>query len=226
MPSIAPAPCGPLAKRVTARQEARRRAGCGGGLRERDGSAEQRAWRGQVRPEGPGRRPLESARPSSFTNTRSPRRKATWSRAARSAPRPASTPAARRRTSSSSATTPPRRRSGGRRTASSRRSSSTCCSTISSSTRKRQAAVRAGPLWRRRSEIPHQGARVHRTRVAFDVHPLAADPARSQGACRATFRISPSSACRPSRPIRRSTACARETVIALNFTKRMILIGG
>ena len=48
--------------------------------------------------------------------------------------------------------------------------------------RQGQAAVRAGPLWRRRSEIPHQGARVHRTRLALDVHPLAADPARSQGA--------------------------------------------
>ena len=36
-----------------------------------------------------------------------------------------------------------------------------------------QDAVRAGPLRRRRSEVPHQGARLHRTRLALAVHPPA-----------------------------------------------------
>ena len=41
---------------------------------------------------------------------------------------------------------------------------------------ERQDAVRAGPLWRRRSEVPDQDARLHRTRLALAVHPPAADP--------------------------------------------------
>ena len=37
---------------------------------------------------------------------------------------------------------------------------------------------------------------------------------------------SPSSTCRPSRPTRPATAAARETVIACDFTRKIVLIGG
>ena len=47
---------------------------------------------------------------------------------------------------------------------------------------QRQDAVRAGPLRRRRSEIPHQGAGLHRARLAFAVHPPAPDPPRARRA--------------------------------------------
>ena len=45
-----------------------------------------------------------------------------------------------------------------------------------------QDAVRAGPLWRRRSEVPDQGARLHRARLALAVHPPAADPSGARRA--------------------------------------------
>ena len=48
--------------------------------------------------------------------------------------------------------------------------------------RQGQDAVRAGSLRRRRSEIPHQGAGLHRICLAFAVHPPASDPPRSFGA--------------------------------------------
>ena len=45
---------------------------------------------------------------------------------------------------------------------------------------QRQEAVRAGSLRRRRSEISDQDPRLHRTRLAFAVHPPVADPARAR----------------------------------------------
>ena len=42
-----------------------------------------------------------------------------------------------------------------------------------------KTAVRAGPLRRRRSEIPDQDARLHRACLALAVHPSAADPPRA-----------------------------------------------
>ena len=45
-----------------------------------------------------------------------------------------------------------------------------------------QDAVRAGPLWRRRSEVPDQDARLHRARLALAVHPPAADPSGARRA--------------------------------------------
>ena len=68
--------------------------------------------------------------------------KARSSRAARSAPRPASIPAAARRTSSPSSMRSPRTRSGGTGTASSRRRTSTCCSPTSSSTPAARSSTR------------------------------------------------------------------------------------
>ena len=92
--------------------------------------------------------------------------------------------------------------------------------------RQRQDAFRAGPLWRRRPEIPHQGARLHRACLALDVHPRAADPARSALSSPTTFRISPFCACRRSRPTRSATACAARPSSRVDFTRRIILIGG
>ena len=48
--------------------------------------------------------------------------------------------------------------------------------------RQGQDAVRAGPLRRRRPEIPHQGARLHRICLALAVHPPASDPSRARRA--------------------------------------------
>ena len=48
--------------------------------------------------------------------------------------------------------------------------------------RQGQEAVRAGSLRRRRSEIPHQDPRVHRTRLALAVHPPIAAAPRARGA--------------------------------------------
>jgi putative heme iron utilization protein len=45
-----------------------------------------------------------------------------------------------------------------------------------SSRTRRARALRAGPLWRRRSGLPHQDARLHRIRLALAVHPQPADP--------------------------------------------------
>ena len=45
--------------------------------------------------------------------------------------------------------------------------------------REGQAALRPGPLWRRRSEVPDQDARLHRARLALAVHPPVADPSRA-----------------------------------------------
>ena len=42
---------------------------------------------------------------------------------------------------------------------------------------KGKTSVRAGPLRRRRPEIPHQDPRLQRACLAFDVHPRAADQA-------------------------------------------------
>ena len=53
---------------------------------------------------------------------------------------------------------------------------------------KGQQAVRAGSLRRRRSEIPHQDARVHRIRLALAVHPAIADPAGARRARRIRSR--------------------------------------
>ena len=47
---------------------------------------------------------------------------------------------------------------------------------------RRHDAVRAGSLWRRRSDLPDQDPRLHRTRLALAVHPHAADPPRGVGA--------------------------------------------
>ena len=49
--------------------------------------------------------------------------------------------------------------------------------------RQGQGALRPGPLWRRRREVSHQGAGVHRACLALAVHPHPADPARSLRAC-------------------------------------------
>ena len=48
---------------------------------------------------------------------------------------------------------------------------------------RRHDAVRAGSLWRRRSALAHQDPRLHRTGLAFAVHPHAADPSRRVRAC-------------------------------------------
>ena len=48
--------------------------------------------------------------------------------------------------------------------------------------RRRHDAVRAGPLWRRRSDFSDQDPRLHRTCLALAVHPHAADPSRGVGA--------------------------------------------
>ena len=77
--------------------------------------------------------------------------------------------------------------------------------------RRRQDAVRAGSLWRRRSELPDQDPRLHRTRLALAVHPHAADPARDARSLRdfvpeLTIIDLPSF-----RPIRNATACAPRT---------------
>ena len=63
--------------------------------RARNGCAERRLWRRQVRLQRSGRGPLEPDRSRRSTSTRSPPARLRWSRAARSAPRPAITPAAR-----------------------------------------------------------------------------------------------------------------------------------
>ena len=118
-------------------------------------------------------------RPSS-TSTRSRPAKPLSSRAGRSARRPASTPAARPRTSTPSSMRSPRtsvwwdgnRKHHARAIPAPLRGLHRACA--------RQEAVRAGPLWRRRSEIPDQDARLHRTCLAFAVHPSIADPSRSR----------------------------------------------
>ena len=75
--------------------------------------------------------------------------------------------------------------------------------------RQGQEAVRAGSLWRRRSEIPHQDARLHRIRLALAVHPPIADPPRARRTRRASCPNSPSSTCRRSSPTPSGTAGAK-----------------
>ena len=75
--------------------------------------------------------------------------------------------------------------------------------------REGQDAVRAGSLWRRRSEVPDQDARLHRTRLALAVHPPAADPPGARGARRASCPSSPSSTCRRSSRTPSVTAAAK-----------------
>ncbi len=74
--------------------------------------------------------------------------------------------------------------------------------------RPRQDALRAGPLRRRRSEIPDQDARLHRVCLALAVHPPVADPPRALRARSTSSPSSPSSTCRASRPIPSATAAA------------------
>ena len=72
----------------------------------------------------------------------------------------------------------------------------------------RQEAVRAGPLWRRRSEIPDKNAGLHRAGLAFAVHPPIADPSRALRARRFRPRPHHRRSARRSRPIPSATACA------------------
>ena len=65
-----------------------------------------------------------------------------------------------------------------------------------------------------------------RARLAQSVHPHAAGPARGARAARLRRPNTRSSTCRASAPIPRATACRSETVIAVNFTEKLILIGG
>ena len=48
--------------------------------------------------------------------------------------------------------------------------------------REGQDTIRAGPLRRRRSEVPDQDPRLHRARLALAVHPPAADPSGARRA--------------------------------------------
>ena len=76
---------------------------------------------------------------------------------------------------------------------------------------RRHDAVRAGSLWRRRSDLPDQDPRLHRTRLALAVHPHAADPPRGVGAAGISCPNSPSSTCRASAPIPNVTAANPRT---------------
>ena len=73
---------------------------------------------------------------------------------------------------------------------------------------------------------PAERAHLHRVCLARAVHPPSAAPAAGRASWPASSRSSPSSTCRASGPTRSGTACARETVIACNFAKRLVLIGG
>ena len=89
--------------------------------------------------------------------------------------RPSHRPLARR-TSTPSSTISPRTSCGGTAIAKCRRRTSTILLADFQAHVEGQDAVRAGSLRRRRSEIPDQDPRLHRTRLALAVHPPAADP--------------------------------------------------
>ena len=177
-------------------------------FRAGNGFEEQRLRRRQIRLQGPRRGPLESDRARRSTSTPSRQARPRSSRAARSARRPASTPAARPRTSTRSCDELTENTvwwEGNRKITPEQfpaavRGFHRACA--------RQEAVRAGSLWRRRPEIPHQDARLHRARLAFAVHSPAADPSGALRSSPTSSPISPSSICRPSRPIPSATACA------------------
>ena len=88
-----------------------------------------------------------------------------------------------------------------------------------------QGAVRARLLRRRRSGLPAAGPRHQRVRLAQPVlpQPVHRRPGGGRGAPR---RSSRSSTRRASRPIPRATARNSDVVIALNFAKKLVLIGG
>ena len=84
----------------------------------------------------------------------------------------------------------------------------------------------AGPVRRLAARAPRQRARHQRVRLAQPVHPHAAGAARPRPSSPASSPNSRSSTCRASAPTRRATARRSETVIAVNFTEKLILIGG
>ena len=91
---------------------------------------------------------------------------------------------------------------------------------------RRPRTLRQGSVRRRRSHPPHAGAHHHRICLAFAVRASASDPPDGRTAARASIPNSRSSICPASKPIPRSHGCATQTVIAVNFTKKLILIGG
>ena len=75
------------------------------------------------------------------------------------------------------------------------------------------------------SDVPPAGAHHHRVRLAQPVLPATCSSTIPRPRSRRR-RSSPSSTRRASRPIRSGTARARKCVIALNFAKKLVLIGG
>ena len=90
---------------------------------------------------------------------------------------------------------------------------------------RRHDAVRAGSLWRRRPDLPDQDPRLHRTRLALAVHPHAADPPRGvelrDFVPELTIIDLPSFRADPKRHGVRS-----ENVVAIDFARKIVLIGG
>ena len=169
-------------------------------------------------------RALESGSAAALSILADRRRGGAVGRRRACAPTPATSPAAARRTSSRFATPPPRSMWwDGNQSITSEQFETLLCRLPQAC--RRQDAVRAGSLWRRRSELPDQDPRLHRTRLALAVHPHAADPARDRGARGLRARTDHR---RPAELQRRSetSRLRSETVVAIDFARKIVLIGG
>ena len=171
-------------------------------------------------------RPLESVHSRALRGGRPPPGRRDCRRRARWPAGPASTPAARRTTSSSSASRRARRRSPGARSTVrwSRRSSTPLHQDLLASLAGKELFVLdcyagADP------DVPAAGPRHQRVRLAQPVLPQPVHR-RPGGRRRGLAGRSRSSIRRASRPIRRATAASSDVVIALNFAKKLVLIGG
>jgi phosphoenolpyruvate carboxykinase (ATP) len=82
-------------------------------------------------------------------------------------------------------------------------------------------------LWRRRSEIPNQDARLHRARLALAVHPHAADPSheRSSSKLRAGHDHHRLPSFKPDAK-RHGGREGSDTMVAIDFTRKIVLICG
>ena len=88
-------------------------------------------------------------------------------------------------------------------------------------------AVRAGPARRRRSSAPAERAHLHRVCLARAVHPQPAAQAQGKRARRLQARVHRHQPAELQGRSPNVTACpGSETVIACNFAKRLVLIGG
>ena len=198
--------------------------GCGGEC-EGNRSAKWRLRRRQIWPERVSQQSTGICPILSWSRARSPPAKARLCRAAPFAPRPEPTPAAARRTNSSSLTDRPKRPCGGRRMAACRRKNSSCCSTISLRTpRARRLYAQdlyggADPKYRIKVRVYNELA-WH----SMFIRALLIRPERSELSHYVpdfTILSLPSFKADPKRHGVRS-----ETIIAIDFTKRIILIGG